>query len=265
MDLQAREIAYGADAAQAGDLYLPAAHQARDTAGAPVVCLLHGGFWRMPYGRDELVPVALDLQRRGYAVWNLEYRRVGAPGGGWPGTLQDVAAGIDHLALLAGQGVPLDLARVYVAGHSAGGHLALWSGRRTQEAAGVPAPARVMVAAAIGLAPVADLHGAHLLGSGRGSVANFLGATPEEDAARYRSASPMAMASGGAAQLVVHGTADQALPVSLSRNYVEVLREAGEAVDYIELDGGGHGDFTDPVSAAHLAWCAWLDRQRGRE
>jgi acetyl esterase/lipase len=113
------------------------------------VCLLHGGFWRMPYGRDEMDAIARDLAARGFAVWNLEYRRVGAPGGGWPGTLDDVGAGIDHLATLVGEGVNLDLERVAVVGHSAGGQLALWSASR--------ASPRVRVAAAAGLAPVADL------------------------------------------------------------------------------------------------------------
>src|SRR5688572_18692450 len=114
---------YGRDDQQAGDLSLPGA------ARPPVVCLLHGGFWRMPHGRAELAPIARDLCTRGFAVWNLEYRRVGAPGGGWPGTLQDVGAGIDHLATLAADGIGLDLDRVAVVGHSAGGQLALWSAR----------------------------------------------------------------------------------------------------------------------------------------
>jgi acetyl esterase/lipase len=63
-----------------------------------VVCLLHGGFWRMPYGRDQMTAIAQDLFRRGFAVWNLEYRRLGAYTGGWPGTFDDVIAGIEKLA-----------------------------------------------------------------------------------------------------------------------------------------------------------------------
>ena len=108
-----RTFQYGTDASQVGDLYLPSPPR------PAVVCLLHGGFWRMPYSREEMTPIAEDLVRRGFAVWNLEYRRVGAPGGGWPGTFEDVVAGIDHLATLAAEGADLDLDRIQVAGHSA--------------------------------------------------------------------------------------------------------------------------------------------------
>ena len=129
-----RTIAYGPSPDHVGDLYLPRRAPHRDghrNAGpAPVIALLHGGFWRMPYSRDHIAPIAVDLADRGFAVWNLEYRRVGAAGGGWPGTLQDVGAGIDHLATLAQDGAPVDLDRVTVVGHSAGGHLALWSAHR---------------------------------------------------------------------------------------------------------------------------------------
>src|SRR5262249_23711442 len=86
-----RDVHYGPHASQLGDLHLP------QTKSPPVVCLLHGGFWRMPHDRAQMTPLAADLAQRGYAAWNLEYRRVGAAGGGWPGTLEDVAAGVDHL------------------------------------------------------------------------------------------------------------------------------------------------------------------------
>ena len=94
-----------------------------------MVVLLHGGFWRAQRTLELMRPLAADLAGRGFAAWNLEYRRVGQPGGGWPGTCEDVAAGLDHLARLAGR-EPLDLDRLVVAGHSAGGHLALWSAAR---------------------------------------------------------------------------------------------------------------------------------------
>ena len=89
-----RAIRYGPSPDQEGDLHLP------DAPRPPVVCLLHGGFWRMPWGRDQMTPLADDLASRGVAVWNLEYRRLGAPGAGWPGTLEDVASGMEHLSRL---------------------------------------------------------------------------------------------------------------------------------------------------------------------
>src|ERR1700678_3386874 len=142
-----RTVPYGPSRVQVGDLYLP------DAPRPPVVCLLHGGYWRMPYGRRYIAPVALDLVSRGFAVWSLEYRRVGGVGGGWPGTLQDVGAGIDHLATLAAEGVDVDLARVTAIGHSAGGQLALWCAQRDSNRAADDdyAPKRVRFAAAVGL------------------------------------------------------------------------------------------------------------------
>src|SRR5689334_12013129 len=115
-----KTIPYGLSADQVGDLHLPGEPR------PPVVCLLHGGFWRMPYGKDQMTPLADDLASRGFAVWNLEYARLGGAATAWPATMDDVAAGIDHLEVLADEGVDLDLERVTVVGHSAGGHLALW-------------------------------------------------------------------------------------------------------------------------------------------
>ena len=117
-----QRITYGEAPEQFGDLYLPDSE-----SGAPVVVLVHGGFWRAQYGLDLMVPLAEDLVDRGYAVWNIEYRRVGQPGGGYPGTLDDVAAAINELPALA-ESHSLDLDRVAFVGHSAGGHSALWAG-----------------------------------------------------------------------------------------------------------------------------------------
>ncbi len=249
---------YGPSADQVGDLYMPEAGRARAAGTArkiPVICLLHGGFWRLPWGRDNIAEVARDLARRGFAVWSLEYRRVGSPGGGWPGTLDDVAAGVDHLAVLGAAltdaATSLDLARVIVVGHSAGGHLALWcAGRRD---------GRVRVGAVVGLAPVADLHLAHTLDCGRGAVQNFLGGTPREVPDRYASASPMQRLPLGVRQVLLHGTEDDVVPVQISRHYAAAAAAAGDAVDLIELAGVGHMDFVDPGSAAHGRLCASLD------
>lgn len=248
-----RTIRYGADAAQEGDLYLPSAPR------PPVVCLLHGGFWRMPYGRDQLDAIARDLAARGFAVWNLGYRRVGAPGGGYPGTLLDVDAGIDHLAAIAAEYVALDLDRVVVAGHSAGGHLALWSAaRRCADVPGVAA--RIQPLAVAGLAPICDLAGACASGAGGGAVAAFLGGGPAEAPDRYAAASPLALLPLGIRQFVMHGVADDALPIAASRAYVDAARAAGDAIDFGELPGAGHMDFVDPDSAAFAGFRAWLER-----
>ncbi len=118
-------IAYGDGEDQVGDLWVP-----DGPAPWPVAVLLHGGYWRARWGRDLMDGLAADLAARGFAAWNLEYRRVGA-GGGWPATFDDVAAGLDAVADLDG----VDPGRVAVVGHSAGGHLALWLASRTRASA----------------------------------------------------------------------------------------------------------------------------------
>ena len=263
-----RTLAYGALPDQVGDLYLPnvpsggssgtpraAAGQAlrgpaRRDGRVPVICLLHGGFWRLPYGREHVAAIAVDLARRGFAVWNLEYRRVGAAGGGWPGTLDDVAAGIDHVRRLADRDAALDPERVLLVGHSAGGHLALWAARRF---------GKVRIAAAAGLAAVADLRLAHELRCGNGAVADFLGGSPEQWPARYHMASPAEMLPLGVRQLLVHGTHDADVPIVISRSYAAAAAAAGDDIRFVELPDACHMDAVDPASAAHAVLCGWLD------
>ena len=140
---------YGERGDQFGELTRP---QGREPPW-PVAVLIHGGYWRAKYDlrlQDPLVP---DLAGRGWAVWNLEYRRLGwRSRGGWPATFEDVAAGIDHLGRVD---APLDLARVVAIGHSAGGHLALWAAARRGLPAGAPgAEAAVRAGAAVAQAGV---------------------------------------------------------------------------------------------------------------
>jgi acetyl esterase/lipase len=134
--------------------------------------------------------VAKDLAWRGFAVWNLEYRREGDTRGGWPATLDDVATGINHLASLVDTGIYMDLEQVVVVGHSAGGQLALWAGAgRTRTARSLSV--RVQVIAVAGLAPVTDLADAFHFGSGNESVSAFIGGSPQQFPDRYQMASPM--------------------------------------------------------------------------
>ncbi|QQR73998.1 MAG: alpha/beta hydrolase [Holophagales bacterium] len=249
-------VAYGEQAGQEGDLWLAGAAQA---PFAPVVVLLHGGFWRMPWGREQLDGVAQDLAVRGFAVWNVGYRRLGQPGGGWPGTFEDVAAAVDHLTVLASHGAPLDLSRVVVAGHSAGGQLALWAVAR-RRAASSRGPRRVLPAAAVGLAPVADLRTAAEQRLGHGAVADLVGGSPAEVPARYAAVSPRDLLPLGAPQLLLHGVRDAAVPVAASRAYVAAAREAGDEVSWVELPDSEHMDFVRVESAAHAAFRRWLLR-----
>lgn len=244
---------YGDASSQSGDLHLPAAGDRW-----PVVSLLHGGFWRTPYGREQMELVAVDLAARGYAAWNIGYRRIGERGGGWPGTLEDVGSAIDHLSTLAIHEGRLDLGRVAVVGHSAGGQLALCVGARSTAVRRF-APLKVYPAAVCGLAAVSDLEGAFALGSGNDAARTLMEGSPDEHPDRYAQASPRKLLPLGVRQLLIHGLLDDAVPLELSRTYVRAARDAGERVDYIELPGTGHMQYLDTASEAHARLCAWLE------
>lgn len=161
---------YGPDPSQFGELYLP-----NGTAIKGVTVVLHGGFWLSEYDLSLGAPLAAHLASRGYASFNLEYRRVG-DGGGWPTTLQDVADGIDLLASLS-----VDTSRVVAIGHSAGGQLAAWAAGRSRLPVSAPGRnPRVTVSALVSQAGVLDLTTAALTGVGGNAEADFLGGTPAQ-------------------------------------------------------------------------------------
>lgn len=245
-----RTLHYGPMPCQAGELYLPADPQ------PPVICLLHGGYWRAPWGREQMVPLAEDLQQRGFAVWNIGYRRVGEAGGGWPGTFLDVSAGIDALAALVADGVPLDLARLTVAGHSAGGHLALWSAMAGNTR-------RVRPAAVAAHAPVTDLARCFARADAAQTLAALMGGTPDEQGPRYRNASPVERLPRGLPQHILHGDLDDDVPLQWSRDYVARAQAAGEDVRLTVIPQCGHMDCLDPQSTAHAALCDWLEERNG--
>jgi acetyl esterase/lipase len=210
----------------------------------------------MPHGRNQMAAMADDLVSRGLAVWNLEYRRLGTFRAGWPATMDDVAAGIDHLPQLSVGGVDLDLDRVIVVGHSAGGHLALWVGGRNRPRS--PQSPRVSVAAAVGLAPIADLAYAYEAKVGVEVVAELLGGTPSQYPERFRAASPMEMLPLCVRQLILHGTADDVVPIECSRRYSRAAKTAGDTVEFVELSGAGHMEYLDTSSEAYAILCRWL-------
>lgn len=250
----ARRLRYGPEPTSFGDLTMPA------SAGPhPVVVLVHGGFWRTPYDLTLMADLARDLTTRGYAAWNIEYRRMGEPGGGWPGTLADVARATDFLRTFAPDH-GLDLARIVAIGHSAGGHLALWLAARPRLRPGVlgpeeelrdlTGPAATPLAGVISLAGVADLVDGYQRGLSRGAVAELLGGSPEELPERYAVTSPAALLPLGVPQTLIHGAADDQAPVDQSRAYTAAALAAGDSVRLRELPGVDHFALIDLASDA---------------
>lgn len=242
---------YGSGEWQFGDLRLP------DRPGPhPVVLSIHGGFWRARYGLDFNERLAAWFAAHGYATWNIEYRRVGQEGGGWPGTLLDVAAAADHLRLLA-QSHPLDLGRVVAIGHSAGGHLALWLAGRHKLPVRSPlfTPDPLALRGVISLAGVADLtamadwHQARGVPLSESPVPGLLGGTPAERPERLACACPARLAPLGVPTILIHGENDEIVPLSVSEAYAGA---AGHEATLTPLAGVDHFAPIDPDSPS--AW-----------
>lgn len=249
-------LPYGEDPNQFGDLRLPGG-----SGPHPVVVYLHGGFWRAAFSLEHAGHVCAALTATGFATWNLEYRRVGQPGGGWPGTFLDVAAGADHVRVLA-ERFPLDVERVLAIGHSAGGHLALWLAARPRIPAGSPLRARspLLPRGAVSLAGVVDLGRAAELQLGSNIVPELLGGTPRQVPDRYRAASPFELLPLHVPQVLLHGTTDDRVPVEISQRYTEAARAAGDPVELVTLPGTGHFELIDPRSAVWPAVLATVQR-----
>lgn len=239
-------IAYGPGEWQFGDLRWP------EREGlVPLIVLVHGGFWKPQYGLDLMNDMAEDLCARGLATWNIEYRRTGHPGGGWLGTLEDVAAAVDHVRQIA-RVHAVDVGRVVTVGHSAGGHLALWLAARhrlPRDHQALAGATPLSLAGAISLAGVSDL--AHMWRARPvdSPVSNFLGGSPAEVPERYQLASPAEWVPLGVPQILFHGTADDVVPCDISRDYQRRAAALGDPVTYVELADVDHMPVIDPASS----------------
>ena len=238
---------YGEHEDNVVQVWLPA------TAGPhPVVVLLHGGYWRDGYRSDTLHALARAVSRRGWAAWNVEYRRVGPSGGGWPTTFLDVAAAVDAL-VGAAPAYGLDLSRVTVAGHSAGGLLALWVASRGRLSSGPGDAPVLMPVLAVSLAGVCDPYAAAELNLSNGAVVDFLGGTPRQRPDAYAHAAPHTRLPLGVPQLLAHGTADDVVPYELSSQYHARASAAGDRCRLLSLAGVGHFELIDPATDACTA------------
>ena len=247
------KIAYGKDALQVGELWLP---PASSKSSLPVVVLIHGGCWLADLPGPELVAfLADDLRKRGVAVWSLTYRRVGHSGGGYPGTFSDVASGVAHLRTIA-EKYNLDLNRAVVTGHSAGGHLALWVAAQNK----IPSDSTlkreqaVNFKAVIGIAAIPDLAhfaraGAHACGNK--TIDQLVDTATRTSAngpknAPFLDTSPSEMLPLGVKQILMHGVFDGIVPPAIGLRYQTRAKEKGESVELITLENSGHFELIAP-------------------
>lgn len=243
------KIAYGAEPSQFGHLYHVADPADRPRRMRPVV-LVHGGYWTTEFSLIIESAIARQYAERGALVWNVEYRRVGEAGGGWPGTGADVRAAIEALDTSVADALDPDLAAcvdwadVAVVGHSAGGHLALWSvahlGARTSS---------TVITTVVAQASALDLVGAGR--AARPSVEGLMGATYDEAPEQYRQASPIEQEPFDAHVVAIHGTLDTAIPVDVSRHYVETVSARGQSAELVVVPDEGHDAFVDPRSVCN--------------
>ncbi|MCE2573263.1 alpha/beta hydrolase [Motilimonas eburnea] len=222
-----QRIYYGTNSQQFYDLRLPADTETSPSP-LPVIVLLHGGCWvKSTADYSYFDPLAEDLTRRGFVTINAEYRALGDTGGGWPGTFEDVNTIINSVNTLADT-LPIDIQQVVVAGHSAGGHLALWAGLRDQIEVGQPLydPQPLVPALTVGLAAITDL-GQYWRTSCGGGINRLIGVQPSSDdfAQRLIITSPMQMKISLTPTLLVQGKNDSVVPVSQANNYLAKLRE----------------------------------------
>lgn len=217
----------------------------------PVVVFVHGGCWRAQYDLAYGGHLARALADDGLAVWSVEYRRLGDPGGGWPGTFLDVGAALDHLRRVAGP-ERLDLSRVVVAGHSAGGHLALWLAARP----GLPAASAVRggtplpVSAVVGIAAITDLAAYDAPSGCGGAVRPLLGDAADSFEARLAEASPVRRTPPVPVWLVSGGR-DAIVPVAQADALAAASRAAGRPTVRVTVSPeAGHFDLVAPWRAA---------------
>lgn len=230
-------ISYGQDSLQFGELRLPSGE-----GPFPVLLLIHGGCWLAQYDIAHIRNLAAAFTDAGIATWTIEYRRVGDPGGGWPGTFDDVAAAADHLVTLSEQ-FDLDLNRVVVAGHSAGGHLAIWLSNRPSRW-----PAELKPVAVLALAPAADLaylHGRQVCGN---VVDKLMGGSPSEYPQRYQLASGTERLPLYVPQYIVIGLHDKSW-APVGHMYVDKARQQGNSPYVINASESGHFEMIDPDSS----------------
>jgi acetyl esterase/lipase len=245
-----RQLTYGEEPTQIGELRVPVG-----TGPFPVVVLIHGGCWREPFASlRDLGPIGDQLKAEDIASWNVEYRRLPQAGSGWPGTYLDIAKGVDHLRSLAAE-YNLDLDRVVIVGHSAGGHLAMWAASRgrigPQSAVYTPNPLRPL--GVINLAGTMDMS-VNIENMEEVCqapvVRNMMGGSPVDVPDNYRDASAFQLLPLGVRQVVILGEHEEFIPRALAEAHVDAAQKAGDEAQLIIVPGAGHFEIAAPSTSA---------------
>ncbi len=235
---QPREVAsathrfsYGPDPSQFGELHLP-----KGKGPFPVVVVIHGGCWYSEYDLNQLTSFNDRVTELGVATWSLEYRRIGNSGGGWPGTFTDVGSATDYLRVLA-KSYPLDLKRVVVVGHSAGGQLALWlaARKRLPKSSPLYVPKPLALQGIVSLAGITDLR--RYRPNCGDAVNKLMGGPPEKFPERYKETSPIELLPLRVDQWLIQGADDRIVPSDFARDYQAAAKKKGDRVRIRSLQG----------------------------
>jgi acetyl esterase/lipase len=235
-------ITYGEEPLQFGDLRLPTGDGPH-----PLVIVVHGGYWQAIYNLTHAGHLCVDLAAHGIASWNVEYRRIGDPGGGYPGTIDDVVRAFAHVELLS-EHYPLDLGALAAFGHSAGGQLALLAAARS----------KLEIRLVVSAAGVVDLRETNRRGDDKGLITRLLGGSPEEQPQRWQEASPREQLPLQVRQLIAVGDTD--VHLDPNRSYLEAARAAGDEIELVVFPGAGHFELVDPETAEWRAIRAKLEQ-----
>jgi len=240
-------IRYGDDPSQFAELRFP-----NGKGPFPLLFVVHGGFWQSQYGLSHIGHLCAAFTSKGIITCNLEYRRIGNPGGGWPGTFQDIGLATRHILQEMSNDSRFDHIRTAIIGHSAGGHLALWlaGSHRIRKGSPLHSEQKQTITRTISLAGVSDLRQAWKTKLGHGTVTRLMGGTPDEHPDRYNAGSPIDLLPTGARQILVHGADDDTVPVSQSDAFVQRAEKLGDRPTLVKLDGIGHYELIDPESEA---------------
>jgi acetyl esterase/lipase len=247
-------IHYGNDPLQFGDLRLP-----KTSGRHPVIIVIHGGCWKSKHGAlvadlQDTAALSSALTNLGIATWNIEYRQIDNPGGGWTGTFEDVANAVDYLRVLA-KSYSLDLKRVVIVGHSSGGHLGTWAAARRRLPKQSPLFFKnpLHIAGIVNLAGVADLERFLAMESqvcGDPVVTRLLGGSPSEVPDRYRQASPSNLLPIRVKQVLITGARDKFVPPWLGQTYEEEAKKVGDDVTFVAVENASHFEVIAPGSVA---------------